>query len=192
MSYRPEQSAAPTDFQAIGEDFVRCTLTVNASDTRYWQASIIDGMYVCTSTTDPTDTCVGADDTTMTESQEPSSDWAVPWTDEYSIYHDPWCTPASTLGQTELDHNCSQITCIMERVFDTGDAANDYAFAPPDASTPDNLIVREGRAKLRINPTDFPTAITNSDVLTIPVYTSALYGLSTSLATAALALVLSN
>lgn len=62
LSFRPESEPAATTALAIGEDFVRCSLTIDSSDSRFWQASIVDGYYTCSNTNDPTDLCKDSDD----------------------------------------------------------------------------------------------------------------------------------
>ena len=47
LSYRPLNQPAPTDATAIGEDFVRCQMSVDSSDRRYWSTTLIDGSYTC-------------------------------------------------------------------------------------------------------------------------------------------------
>ena len=63
ISFRPESIRPPTSVTAIGEDFMRCTLTMDTSDSRFWQATIVDGYYTCSdTTTDPTNVCASGDD----------------------------------------------------------------------------------------------------------------------------------
>ena len=51
----------------------------------------------------------------------------------------------------------------MERPFDTGDTVKDFKITPTDESTPDKLLVQAGRAKLRINPSEFGVAMVNQE-----------------------------
>lgn len=80
--------------------------------------------------------------------------------------------------------------CPIERLLDTEDA-NDFAFTPPSPSTPDQMWVRVGRAKLLMTSESSVTASGAAEGpliedLFIDVYASAYYSISR--ATAAIAL----
>lgn len=122
LSFRPESQPAPTDASALGEDFVRCQLSVDTADRRFWSATLIDGYYTCNSSSDPLDKCSGVTEAELGEVSEPSTDWVTPFSDEPTGTESPWCTNASTLGEAESDFACTRIKCFMERAFDTGDS----------------------------------------------------------------------
>ena len=106
LSFRPASVNPPTATTAIGEDFVRCQLSINSSDTRYWQASLIDGWYTC-SGNDPTDLCKDATAGFYSDNQEASSSWIVPFSDEYGGTKSPWCITDAKVGDPVKDYACT-------------------------------------------------------------------------------------
>ena len=185
LSYRPSSAAAPQSSTAIGEDFVRCQMTIDSSDARFWQASIVDGYYLCSGTADPTDLCFEADESYYQEYQEASSDWTVPFSDDKPL--SPWCVTDAVVGEAVKDYACTELSCYMERAFDTGNTDYDYAIIPYDidgggAAWYDIIQIQAGRAKLRINPTEFGTALTNTENLEIKIYQGSLAGVAFSVA----------
>jgi hypothetical protein len=180
LAYRPESQPAPTDATALGLDFVRCQLSNDSSDRRYWSATLIDGKYACGGS-DPTDRCKDVTLAEVTETSEPSTDWVTPFSDEPDGTESPWCSNASTVGQPESDYACTKIKCYMERPFDTGDATNDYPFAPTDSQTNDKLLIAAGFANLEFNPTS-DSKLSNYDDIEIEVALGALSGIGVSLA----------
>lgn len=159
-------------------------MTIDSSDSRFWQASIVDGYYFCSGTTNPLDLCEDADESYYQEYQEASSDWTVPFSDDDA--GNPWCVTDAVVGQPIKDYACQEINCYMERAFDTGSTEYDYAIKPYDNGDSgayyDTIQIQSGRAKLRINPTEFGTALTNPEDVSIKIYQGSLAGVAFSVA----------
>lgn len=173
LAFRPASQPPPTDSAALGEDFVRCQLSSNSADPRYWQASLVDGYYQC-SGSDASDVCLGADETLVNPVQEASSSWATPFSDESNGTADPWCTPVNTVNLALGDYWCSEIKCYMERLFDTGEDEFDYPFVS-DSDTPDTIEIRATMAKLTIVGADNVSGtVTNGEAVSITVYAGAI------------------
>ena len=107
---------------------MRCSLTVDSSDARFWQATITDGYYTCNNDADPSNLCKDSGDEYYQETQEASSDWSVPQADDNPA--DPWCTTDAVVGEAVKPYACTQIRCIVERAFDTGDTVKDFKITP--------------------------------------------------------------
>ena len=105
-------------------------MTIDSSDSRFWQASIVDGYYICSNTSEATDYCLNADETYYQEYQEASSDWVTPFSDD--DWSDPWCTSANIVGDPVSSYQCTHLKCYMERPFDTGNTDYDWLIAPFD------------------------------------------------------------
>ena len=75
--------------------------------------------------------------------------------------------------------------------MDTSDTLKDYKITP-NGAVGDTLEIQAGRAMLYINPTTYTTALTNLEAVSIPVYSSALTGLTTSIIAAGVALSLTS
>ena len=122
----------------LGEDAGRCSLTINTSNNKFWQATLSDGWYKCDlpavnppvlgwGTVSYPNKCSHLTNTWGTDGANVESsstnNWVAPFTDIDP--ENPWCTQANTLT-TYSPYQCSKIKCIMQRPLDTGDDVYDH------------------------------------------------------------------
>jgi hypothetical protein len=159
LAFRPNSLPPATDTATIGEDYVRCEMSRSSTDGAFWSASVTEGYYICKGT-DVTDVCKGVatDPATLSDdSPESTSDWAAPYTDNDPA--DFWCEKHNTVKGAVLNpFECKSLRCVIERKLDTGDTAKDFKF-----TTPDEMVIKPGRARLYINKstTQFAFAASN-------------------------------
>lgn len=167
-----------TSASNLGEDAARCSLSINASNKMFWQATVSDAWYKCDlpstnpptggwgSLTDP-NKCAHASNTWASDAanieSSSTNNWAAPLLD--ADPDDPWCTQANT-ETTYSPYQCKKIKCIMQRSLDTGDDVYDYQFdfANGQSTNPvkvdeDAMIIQLGRARVWINADSFSTGM---------------------------------
>lgn len=119
----------------LGEDGGRCSLAINTSNNKFWQATLSDVWYKCDLpsvtpkwgvTASPNKCAVttntfGGNNANIESSS--TNDWDAPITDIDP--ENPWCTQANSLS-TYSPYQCSAIKCIMSRPLDTEDDVYDY------------------------------------------------------------------
>ena len=54
----------------------------------------------------------------------------MPFSDDDPL--NPWCVTDAVVGQAVKDYACTELSCYMERAFDTGSTEYDYAILPYD------------------------------------------------------------
>ena len=129
-------------------------MSQSSTDGAFWSASVVEGYYICTGGSGP-DTCDGLatdPDNNYTKQTEGTSDWVTPFSDDDDTQF--WCEKANTtVGAALNPFECTELVCVIERLFDTGDEEADLAFTvSPNAD--DKMVIKPGRARLFINSSD--------------------------------------